>query len=54
MIARYPEYTESLAFPAEERDFEMVMNAIRAVRSRRAEMNVPPSRKTHLFITTDR
>ena len=30
------------------------MNAIRAVRSRRAEMNVPPSRKAHLFITTDR
>ena len=54
MIARYPEYSESLAFPAEERDFEMVMNAIRAVRSRRAEMNVPPSRKAHLFITTDR
>lgn len=54
MIARYPEYTDSLAFPAEERDFEMVMNAIRAVRSRRAEMNVPPSRKAHLFITTDR
>ena len=54
MIARYPEYSETLAFPAEERDFEMVMNAIRAVRSRRAEMNVPPSRKAHLFITTDR
>ena len=54
MIARYPEYSESLAFPAEERDFEMVMNAIRAVRSRRAEMNVPPSRKAHLFITTER
>ena len=54
MIARYPEYSEALAFPAEERDFEMVMNAIRAVRSRRAEMNVPPSRKAHLFITTDR
>ena len=32
----------------------MVMNAIRAVRSRRAEMNVPPSRKAHLFITTER
>ena len=54
MIARYPEYNEALAFPAEERDFEMVMNAIRAVRSRRAEMNVPPSRKAHLFITTER
>ena len=52
MIARYPEYTESLAFPAEERDFEMVMNAIRAVRSRRAEMNVPPSRKAQVILVT--
>ena len=54
MIARYPEYTESLAFPAEERDFEMVMNAIRAVRSRRAEMNVPPSRCWRTCLYYDR
>ena len=34
--------------------FEMVMDAIKAVRARRAEMNVPPSRKAHLFIVTDK
>ena len=28
------------------------MEAIQAVRSRRSEMNVPPSRKAHLFVVT--
>ena len=32
----------------------MVMNAIKAVRARRSEMNVPPSRKAHLLIATDK
>ena len=53
MIARYPEYTESLSFPQEEADFEMVMEAIKAVRARRSDMNVPPSKKAHLYIVTD-
>ena len=54
IIAPYPEYREELSFPADERDFEMVMDAIRAVRARRAEMNVPPSRKSRLIIATDK
>ena len=29
---------------------ESVMNAIRAIRNRRAEMNVPPSKKAELFV----
>ena len=31
---------------------ELVMDAIRAVRARRAEMNVPPSKKAHLTVAT--
>ena len=31
---------------------ERLMEAIRAIRNRRAEMNVPPSKKTELFIET--
>lgn len=31
---------------------ESIMNAIRAVRNRRAEMNVPPSKKCSLYIVT--
>ena len=54
MIARYPEFKAELSFPEEEQSFEMVMNAIKAVRARRSEMNVPPSRKAHLLIATDK
>lgn len=54
MIARYPSYNEALSFPQEEQDFEMVMTAIKGVRSRRAEMNVPPSKKAHLIISTEK
>jgi len=54
MVRRYPVFTESLSFPKEEADFESVMEAVRAVRARRAEMNVPPSKKPSLTIVTDR
>ena len=54
MVERYPEYRESLSFPEDEQSFEMVMTAIKAVRTRRSDMNVPPSRKAHLIIATDR
>ena len=54
MIAEYPKYTEKLSFPEDEVNFEMVMDAIKAVRARRAEMNVPPSRKSHLIIVSDK
>ena len=54
MVARFPEYSEKLSFREDEQRFEMVMDAIRAVRARRSEMNVPPSRKAHLIIVTER
>ncbi len=52
MLAQWPEYSEELNFAAEETDFEKVMAAIKAIRNRRAEMNVPPSKKAKLFIAT--
>ncbi len=52
MVSAWPVYDPSLAFTKEETDFEKVMDAIRAVRNRRAEMNVPPSRKAQLCIAT--
>ena len=54
MIERYPEFKAELDFPEDEQNFEMVMTAIKAVRARRSEMNVPPSRKAHLIIATER
>ncbi len=54
MLASYPHFDEALSFPEAEQNFEMVMTAIKAVRARRSEMNVPPSRKAHLIIATDK
>ncbi len=54
MVDAYPAYTEALSFPEDEQNFEMVMTAIKAVRARRSEMNVPPSRKAHLYIATEK
>jgi len=52
IVAKWPEYSDALAFKAEEEQMESVMNAIRAIRNRRAEMNVPPSKKAALYILT--
>lgn len=52
MLSQWPEYQEDLNFHKEEQAMELIMDAIRAVRVRRAEMNVPPSKKAHLTIAT--
>ena len=52
MVSKWPEYKEELNFSAEELNFEKVMDAIKAVRARRSEMNVPPSKKATLHIET--
>jgi valyl-tRNA synthetase len=52
IVADYPEYDEDLSFPQDEADFESIMTAVKAIRSRRAEMNVPPSKRPHLIVET--
>ncbi len=52
ITAAWPTYSEELAFKADEALMESVMNAIRAIRNRRAEMNVPPSKKAALYVVT--
>ena len=52
MISAYPVYDEALSFPAEEADMNRIIDAIRAIRARRAEMNVQASRKTKLYLVT--
>ena len=53
MMAKFPAYDESLNFADDEREFGRIMAAVKAIRNVRAEKNVPPSRKAHLFIDTD-
>ena len=53
MTAQWPEYQESLSFPTEEAAMEAVMDTIKAIRARRAEMNVPPSKKAEVILVTE-
>ena len=52
MVSAWPAYDETLSFPAEEKEMERLMDAIRAIRNRRAEMNVPPSKKAQVYVET--
>ena len=52
IVAPWPEYEEGRAFPQAEAEMKKVMELITAVRTRRSEMNVPPSKKAHLYIET--
>ena len=52
MIQPFPEYDPSLVFEAETSSMERVIEAITAIRTRRSEMNVAPSKKAKLFIVT--
>ncbi|MDR3210111.1 MAG: valine--tRNA ligase, partial [Oscillospiraceae bacterium] len=54
MIRAYPAFDARLSFPCEAADFELLMDAVRAVRARRAEMNVPPSKRPSLIIVSNR
>ena len=52
IVAKWPEYDEALSLPQEAKNLENVMALIRAIRTRRNEMNVPPSKKAHIYIDT--
>lgn len=52
IISRYPEASEALDFRQEENDFSRVMDLIRAIRVMRADMNVPPAKKTEIIVET--
>lgn len=52
MVSRWPEYRSELNFPVEAEQVERMMETIRAIRNRRAEMNVPPSKKANVILYT--
>ena len=54
MISSYPKYDPSLVFEDEEAAMTLIMDAVTAVRNRRAEMNVPPSKKAKMIIVTEK
>ncbi len=52
MIADWCKYDEKLHFPKEQEDFSKIVDAIKAVRVQRSELNVPPSKKASMEIET--
>ena len=52
MISRFPAANEALSFGKDAEQMNRVITAIKAIRARRNEMNVPPSRKAKVYIAT--
>ena len=52
MISDYPKVTEELYNTEVADSFERVITAIKAIRARRADMNIAPSRKSKVYIAT--
>ncbi len=52
MISSWCRYDEALNYSADEAEMEKIMTAIRAIRNRRAEMNIPPGKKSKVYIET--
>ena len=52
MISEWPVYKDEYDFSVEEQEMDRIMEAVRAIRNRRAEMNVPPSKKAKYYIVT--
>ena len=53
MVSKWPEYQDSLNFAVEAEQVETIMDTIRSIRARRAEMNVPPSKKAQVILFTE-
>lgn len=53
MVSKWPEYQSELCFAAEAEQVETMMDTIRAIRARRAEMNVPPSKRAQVILLTN-
>ena len=53
MLSKWPEYKEEWNFPAEEAAIEHCKDLVKGIRNVRTEMDVPPSRKAKLYITSE-
>ncbi|MCI9337299.1 MAG: valine--tRNA ligase [Lachnospiraceae bacterium] len=54
VISAWPRYLEERNFSKEEKDIEIIKQAVRAVRNLRNESNVAPSRRTSIFVVSER
>ena len=53
MIASWPEYRQEYHFAADETAVETIKEAVRGIRNVRSGMNVPPSKKAHVYVVSE-
>ena len=53
MVSAWPVYDEANSFAKEEKDIEIIKEAVRSIRNIRAEMNVAPSKKASVYVVSD-
>ena len=53
MVSSWPEYKEAWNFAKEEQSVEMIKEAVRAIRTVRTSMNVPPSKKATVYVVSE-
>lgn len=53
MVSSWPQFTLERDFAAEEKAIELIKEAVRGIRNARTGMNVPPSRKAHVFVVSE-
>ena len=53
MIASWPEWKTEWDFKQDEKDVEMIKEAVRSIRGVRTEMNVPPSKKATVYVVAE-
>jgi valyl-tRNA synthetase len=54
MIAPWPVAEESRDFALEAKNVDIIKDAVRAIRTVRTDMNVPPSRKAAVYVVSDK
>ena len=52
MLQKFPEYKDELNFPEASAEMVRIMDAVKAIRNRRSEMNVPPSRRAKVYVAS--
>lgn len=53
MISKWPVFQEERSFVKDERDIEIIKEAVRGIRNVRTEMNVAPSKKAHVYVVSE-
>ncbi len=54
MIAKWPVFSKERCFAKDEKDIEIIKEAVRGIRNVRTEMNVAPSKKAHVYVVSEK